>query len=173
LTLSGQDGNYHARWHGQQYTEKNDILYTEWMGKKLFILGHKMEIVDQDKSLSYIASGIAGFLGAKRLYKYSPDAPHGFRVHKNPHSPCQAEVMSLTSEMGNIIYFSVEEGKRYALYRTDIMVGGSPIDASAVLGDEDRLWMGNLMGDLLLYGGEDDDGLFDGHVPEIINTKED
>jgi hypothetical protein len=82
------------------------------------------------------------------------------------------EVMSLTNKNGDMIYFSEENGKRYALYRTEVMTGGKPLKATAYLPDDDSLWIGNEAGGLYLMGGENDDGLFDRHMPEIITTKE-
>jgi hypothetical protein len=80
--------------------------------------------------------------------------------------------MSLIDRNGDIIYFSEEDGKQYALYRTEMMSGGRPLKATAYLIDGDMLWIGNETGGLYLMGGKGDDGLFDRHMPEITTTKE-
>ena len=166
MAVSGCDGGYsHAR---KSYEETS----TTFRGMELTLDGESMTLTDREGGISYTAHGIAGFDADRRLYNYSSCAKEGYFVHKSPHTPCKAEVMSLIDKDGEMIYFSDEGGKRYALYRTEIMAGGSPLKSTAYLIDGEMLWIGNEAGGLYLMGGEGDDGLFDRHMPKITTTKE-
>ena len=166
MAISGSDGGY---FHAKRSVDEKAVTFR---GMELTIDGESMTLTDREDGKSYTAKGIAGFDSGRRVYNYSPDAKEGYSVHKSPHTPCENEVMSLIDRDGEMIYFSEESGKSYALYRTEIMEGGKPLRATAYLIDGDRLWLGNEAGGLYLTGGEDDDGLFDRHMPEIITTKE-
>ena len=160
------DGGY---FHAKRSVDEKVVTFR---GMELTIEGENMTLTDREDGISYTAHGIAGFDADRRLYNYSPSAKEGYHVHTNPHTRCECEVMSLIDRDGDMIHFSEEGGKRYALYRTEIMEGGKPLRATAYLVDGDRLWIGNEAGGLYLMGGEDDDGLFDRHMPEITTTKE-
>ena len=166
MAISGSDGSYS---HAKRSVDEKAVAFR---GMELTLDGHSMTLTDREGGISYTAHGIAGFDADRRLYNYSPSAKEGYQVHKNPHTPCECEVMSLIDRDGDMIYFSIEGGKRYSLYRTEVMSGGRPLKATAYLIDGDRLWIGNEAGGLYLMCGEDDDGLFDRHMPEITTTKE-
>ena len=166
MAISGSDGSY-------SHTKKSvDERAVTFRGMELTLDSESMTLTDREDGISYTAHGIAGYESDRRVYNYSSCAKDGYFVHKNPHTPCKAEVMSLIDRDGDMIYFSEEGGKRYALYRTEIMAGGNPLKSTAYLIDGDRLWIGNEAGGLYLMGGEDEDGLFDRHMPEITTTKE-
>ena len=165
MAISGNDGIYTHR------KKSADESLQIFRGMELTIDGESITLTDREDGKSYTAKGIAGFDSGRRVYNYSPDAKEGYSVHKSPHTPCASEVMSLIDRDGDMIYFSEEGGKRYALYRTEIMEGGRPLRATAYLIDGDRLWIGNEAGGLYLMG-DDNDGLFDRHMPEITITKE-
>ncbi|MBR4836404.1 MAG: hypothetical protein IKU99_05265 [Clostridia bacterium] len=166
MAISSSDGSY-------SHTKKSlDERAATFRGMELTLDGESMTLTDREDGISYTAHGIAGFDADRRVYNYSSCAKDGYFVHKSPHTPCGCEVMSLIDRDGEMIYFSEEGGKRYALYRTEIMAGGSPLKSTAYLIDGDRLWIGNEAGGLYLMGGEDEDGLFDRHMPEITTTKE-
>lgn len=167
MAVYGYDGIYSTVCRNR--SDEPSVIFR---GMVIDIDGENMTVFDQKNGKSYLVRGIAGYERDKRIYNYSPCAKDGYRVHKNPHTPCEAEVMSLTNKDGDMIYFSEEDGKRYALYRTEVMSGGKPLKATAYLPDDDSLWIGNEAGGLYLMGGENDDGLFDRHMPEIITTKE-
>ena len=167
MAIFGYEGIYSTACK-RAYEEKKDVF----RGMETAIEGEDMVLSDPKSGKSYIAHSIAGYEKDRRVYNYSPSAKDGYRVHKNPHAPCEAEVMSLIDRDGDMIYFSEEDGKQYALYRTEIMAGGKPLLATAHLIDGERLWIGNEAGGLFLMGGEGDDGLFDRHVPEITTIKE-
>ena len=166
MAVSGYDGIYAHR------PRAVDEECTAYRQMELAVDGENMTLTDREDGTSYIAHGIAGFDADRRVYNYSPRAKDGYLVHKCPHAPCKGEVMSLIDKDGDMIYFSEEGGKRYTLYRTEIMEGGKPLRATAYLVDADRLWLGNEAGGLYLMGGDGDDGLFDRHMPKITITKE-
>lgn len=165
MAISGSDDSYS---HAKRSVDEKVVTFR---GMELTIEGESMTLTDREDGISYIAHGIAGYDSGRRVYNYSPDAKEGYHVHKNPHTRCASEVMSLIDRDGEMIYFSIEGGKSYALYRTEIMEGGKPLRATAYLVDGDRLWIGNEAGGLYLMG-DDNDGLFDRHMPEITTKKE-
>ena len=166
VAVFGYDGSYS---HARKTFEESSATFR---GMDMTLEGESMMLTDREGGISYTAHGTAGYESDRRVYNYSPCAKDGYFVHNNPHTPCDNEVMSLIDREGDMIYFSEEGGKRYALYRTEIMAGGSTLKSTAYLIDGDRLWIGNEAGGLYLMGGEDDDGLFDRHMPEITTTKE-
>lgn len=147
MAIFGYDGTYSAA-RKKAYEEKKAIFW----GMEITVCGEKMTVYDPESGKNYTAHGIAGFDSDRRVYNYSPSAKDGYFVHKNPHRPCEAEVMSLIDRDGDMIYFSKEGGKRYALYRTEVMTGGNPLKSTAYLIDGDRLWIGNEAGGLYLMG---------------------
>lgn len=161
MAVYGHDGIYTAAMKGKP-NDTNQIpfrdLHIEFMEENLLITDEGGE--------KYLALGIAGYEGERRVYNYAPEAKEGYRVHKMANHPCRARVMSLMDEGGEMIYFSVEGGKKYALYPTEIMDGGKPLRATAQLAERDRIWIGNEGGGLFLLG--EPESLFDRHLPTII-----
>ena len=166
MAIFGYDGLYTHR--KKSVNEAKPIF----RGMEMTVENESMTLTDRVGGKGYTAHGIAGFDSGRRIYSYSASAKEGYSVHRSPHTPCRAEVMSLIDRDGEMIYFSIEGGKRYALYPTEAMEGGKPLRATAYLIDGEMLWLGNEAGGLYLMGGEGDGGLFDRHMPEITTTKE-
>ena len=93
----------------------------------------------------YYLSGIGSYENATRVYRYASIAPEGFDVHPNPEEKVKETVWSTILDNTEVVWFTKEDGKRYAVCPTEEYAGGSFYPATALLTTED---------DLLIFGTE-------------------
>ena len=94
----------------------------------------------------YYLSGIGTYKNATRVYRYASTAPDGFTIHERPEDKAVATVMSVKDATGEMIYFTEEDGIRYAVYPTEEYEGGTFSPATVILTTDD---------DLLAFGTDD------------------
>ena len=149
----------------------------------------RLYILDPDEGQWTVLSGVGGYKGDRRVYRYSAE-PGDYATHPLTDKIAVGEIFSRRSADGEMVYYSAEEGGRYAVYPTEERVGGLLLPAENMLSDGQTLWFSDGEGSLYaFYGstapGEDDtadftakcsknaDTLysFSGHRPKYITTE--
>ena len=125
----------------------------KWCGYLVLSVGGRMYLADSRAMFVhdsgayeyewYRLSGIGTYDNATRVYRYASIAPDGYAVHPDVEKRTDEVVMSVKNALGEMIYYTEEDGARYAVYPTEEYVGGTFYPATVLLTTED---------DLLLFG---------------------
>lgn len=142
-----------------------------WKGYAVIGCGERIYLGDRrgsDKEYGwYFLAGIGSHSGDRRVYRYSDTAPEGYFAHRSAHAPAESEVISLTREDGEAIFYTEEGGKKYSVYPTDERWGGNLLPAENLLSD----------GELLCFTTDEGIFLFNsdmrGTPPERLRSSDD
>ena len=123
-------------------SEEGKGRMTEWMGYLVLNFGDSMYLADDrcgDGWDWYFISGIGGYVGDKRAFRYLDHAKDGCLVHPHIDRIAEGEVYSCGSREG-MIYYSKEGNKCYAVYPTAEMYGGELLPPKQIMGCGSLLW---------------------------------
>ncbi len=125
----------------------------KWCGYLVICVGGRMYLADSRAMFLhetgayeyewYCLSGIGSYENATRVYRYASIAPKGYAVHRHPERKAESTVMSTIYADGVKVYYTLEDGIKYALYPTEEYEGGTFYPATTILTTDD---------DILLFG---------------------
>ena len=140
-----------------------------WKGYLAVGCGEHIYLADKayDDYDWYLLTDIGGHTADDRVYRYSKRAAKGYDLHKSAGEAATGSVMSVKTEDGRTIYYSVEGEKRYTVYPTEERSGGVFLPAKGMDSD----------GDLLAFFCDGGIYLFNsdmrGVPPEEVRSRED
>ena len=114
----------------------------------------------------FLLKGIGTYQNSTRVYRYSSYAPEGYRVHSKEGEICLSTVYSDVYE-DSYVYYSSEDGEKYALDPTEEFAGGDYYPALCFLADGDFLIFGTGCGDVCIFNND-----MRGYAPERIRLDE-
>ncbi len=127
----------------------------KWCGYLVLSVGGRMYLADSRAMFLhetgayeyewYCLSGVGSYKNATRVYRYTSIAPDGYVVHAHPERKAEGTVMSVSGADGVTVYYTEEDGVKYAVYPTEEYEGGTFYPATVILTTDD---------DLLLFGTE-------------------
>ena len=115
-----------------------------WCGYLALLTGGNIYLADSragNKYDWYPIIGVGGFKGDRRVYRYLAECDSGFDLHPCPNSEAKGEIYSVGDKGGRLIYYSVENGKSYAVYPTSEYICGEHIPAHILLCDGKYMWL--------------------------------
>jgi len=138
---------------------KSRAALTEWRGYLVLLAEGGMFLGDSRARGGgydwYPLSGIGTYVGDRRIYRYAEIAPEGLSLSDTPFEIAEGEVYSEASATeGGLIYYTVRDGKRIAVYPTEEMTEGIFSPATAVLGHRELLFFGTECGDVCLFNND-------------------
>ena len=132
------------------------IKLGKWCGYLVVAVGGHIYLADSRSTFMhecgayeyewYYLSGIGSYENATRVYRYASDAPDGYTLHPSPEKKVTATVKSVMNASGELIFYTEEDGKKYAVYPSGEYEGGIFHPATMLLTTED---------DLLFFGTDD------------------
>lgn len=103
----------------------------------------------------YFLSGIGSYFGDESVFRYSSEAPDGYEVHESMDDVVEGEVLNVFDDIGNLIYYTVENGIKYRVYRTSEKKGGTFYPAKILASDGNgRLFFGTENGDICIFNND-------------------
>lgn len=141
-----------------------NIIPVKWCGYLALCVNGHIYLADSRAKFTHMTgdieyewfylSDIGVYENATQVYRYASCAPSGYAVHKSPGEKAKGTVMS-TNEGNGMIYYTEEDGIRYALDPTEEMEGGkfSPL-CSAVSFDEKNLIFGTTNGFICVFNND-------------------
>ena len=102
----------------------------------------------------YLIDGVGGYRNDRRIYRYSPMAKEGYDLFPETDTEAGGEIISLTDEDGESIYYEKRGGKKYLVYPTEEYTGGDFYPASVLLCHEGLMWFGTESGELFLFNND-------------------
>lgn len=104
----------------------------------------------------YYLNGIGTYSSDYRVYRYASVASDGLEIHSDTDKavPDYKSVMSRTTDDGNTVYYTVDDGTCYAVYPTAEYVGGDFSGASLVLGYDKLLFFFTDSGDMCIFNND-------------------
>ena len=157
-----------------------DARLASWRGYLALAVGTSIYLADSRATFIhssgareyewYILRGIGAPSGnVREVYRYASVARAGYLVHEGEDSVAYGTVMSEATEDGALVLFTVQNGKKYAVYKseevsTDML---SPITAIASI-EEELLLFGTENGVIYLFNSDKR-----GEAPEHVRNTED
>ena len=133
-----------------------------WRGYLCVSVGGNIDLADSRQTFGgeggteyewYILTGIGSYRGDERVYRYSPFGENGLSVHKNTDGRVDATVLSSSAD-GKTLYYTEEDGVRYAVYPTEEMMGGEFSAARYLVSVSDRLIFGTGTGVISIFNDD-------------------
>lgn len=146
-------------------TEKlEDARLAKWCGYLAVSVGGNLYLADSRATFShpsgskeyewYFVTGVGTYRNTEVVYRYSPFPIGDCEVNtEKTDEPAQSTVFSEYAG-GSIIYFTKEEGKKYALYKTSQTVGGDFFPATRIYSDGNLLFFGTECGDVCVFNND-------------------
>ncbi|MBR5242320.1 MAG: leucine-rich repeat protein, partial [Clostridia bacterium] len=136
-----------------------------WCGYLFLLTGERAYLADSRATFThktgsveyewYYLNGIGTYRGDRQVFRYSPIARSGYSVHEAADEIVSTIVGSATHPDGNIIYFTIENGKKYEVYPDGEMRGGTLSPATALCcADGDLLFFGTECGDVCIFNND-------------------
>ena len=139
------------------------VTLAEWLGYLVVGVNGKVFLGDSRAIFShatgnmeyewFFLNGVGTYKNSTRVYRYATYAPQGYYVHQNSDLICTKTVMS-EAYGEETVYYSLENGIKYALYPTEEMAGGDFSPAVLFFGCDDLLFFGTESGDLALFNND-------------------
>lgn len=142
-----------------------DATLVKWCGYLALIANGNIYLADSRETFThasgnteyewYFMSGIGTYKNEREIYEYSPFAVGEFAAHERAYEEISGVALSTVGEDGKKMYYTVEDGVRYAVYPTGEARGGifSPASAAAV-GEHDVFIFGTLSGDVCVFNND-------------------
>lgn len=102
----------------------------------------------------YYLSGIGTYRDDRTVYRYAGEADTGYLLHPEPDTVVSDTVYSAEGEGGKMLYFTMQQGKKYAVYPTNERRGGIFCPASVLRAVGDLLFFGTASGDLCVFNND-------------------
>ena len=144
---------------------QKEIRLARWCGYLVVSAKGRMFLADSRASFRhestdieyewFYLNGIGSYEGASTVYKYAALESEGFYPSDTPDGIVNSTVYSYCNEKGDIVFFTVADGKRYRVYPTDRKAGGNFNPATALLSiNEDRLFFGTEDGCIMTFNND-------------------
>lgn len=140
-----------------------DVCLTEWRGYLVVGVNGRIFLADSRATFTHRTGNreyewfylcdVGTYQNSTRVYRYASFAPEGYELYKRPDTVCQSTVMSVSLD-GETVYYSEEDGKKYALYCTEEETGGEFSPAVTFFGCDDLLFFGTESGDLAVFNND-------------------
>ena len=137
-----------------------DIKVAVWQGYLVLLAEGRIYLADSRSTFVgkggdleyewYYLSGIGGFRGDSKVYKYSSSAHSGFHVHSKTDEATSETILS-TVINGETIYYTNENNNRYEVYPTEELDGGVFSAGKHLLSIDDKLIFATGDGQLLVF----------------------
>ena len=142
-----------------------DATLTEWLGYLAVCVAGKIFLADSRATFLHHTGNreyewfylcdIGTYIGDKTAYRYEFSSTiEDLTVHEKKGEICNAEVYSRKESDGRLSYYSLENGKKYLLYKTEERYGGVFSPAVAFLGVKDLLFFGTECGDVCIFNND-------------------
>ncbi len=103
----------------------------------------------------FFLSGVGCYDRARPQYRYAHAAPEGFATHGDVDGKVTGEVMSVYTEVGELVYYVEEGGVKYAVYPTEEYKGGIFFPLCTVCSvDERLLFFGTTGGQVCVFNND-------------------
>lgn len=144
--------------------EATDSSATEWLGYLAILAGDVMLLADPRATAKrggereygwYPIFGVGAYKNATRVYRYA-DSDDKFAI-KHPTlfgRPTNKVTYSYTDSDGHTVYYTNEDGVRYALIRTEEMRGGEFSPADRLLSVGKRLFFSTKSGVICVFNND-------------------
>lgn len=110
----------------------------------------------------YPITNVGSYTGDTLVYRYAESAPDGFFVSERKGERCYAMVASVGTPDG-LVYYTIDDGKRYALYQTKERIGGHVSGVSALFSDGELLFFGTHRNKLCIFNND-----MRGEAPDFV-----
>ncbi len=143
--------------------DKSSPMLTEWKGYLVLLVGEDIFLADsRDKTGTgsdfgyewYLLSGIGGYRNASRVYRYSSAARDGYFVADTPDEKVTETVMSVKEADGTFTLYAERGGRKYQVYLTEELEGGSFYPATAIASVGELLFFGTESGDVFVFNSD-------------------
>ncbi len=114
----------------------------------------------------FLLKNIGTYKNSTRVYRYSSFAQDDYELNPREGEICETTVYSDIIG-GEALFFSLEDGRKYALDATEEFSGGDFYPASCYLCEDDFLVFGTECGDVCVFNND-----MRGHAPERIRLDE-
>jgi hypothetical protein len=139
------------------------ISLARWCGYLVVCVNGKLFLADYRQFSSdstgeeyewYYLSGIGTYRDDRTVYRYAGEADTGYLLHPEPDTVVSDTVYSAEGEGGKMLYFTMQQGKKYAVYPTNERRGGIFCPASVLRAVGDLLFFGTASGDLCVFNND-------------------
>ena len=137
---------------------------TEWLGYLVIRVGESLLLGDPRVTVKrdgesgyawYPLYGIGTYENATRVYRYAEFASGDAIVHPTEVGKIAEGVAhSYVTEDGETVYYTEEDGTKYALRRTEEMTGGDFYPAFRVVAIGERLFFSTLSGSICVFNND-------------------
>lgn len=146
------------------FSEATDVCATEWLGYLVIRVGDVILLADPRATAKrdgmteygwYPIFGVGAYENATRVYRYS-DSDDGFAL-KHPTlsgKTTDKVAYSYTGADGHTVYYTIEDGVRYALLRTEEMRAGDFSPADKLLSVGKRLFFATRSGVICVFNND-------------------
>lgn len=161
--ISSRSHNINAELLGENV--KNAMM-TIWCGYLMIFIGTRVFLADSRATFLhpsgsyeyewYMLSGIGSYIGErKRVYKYSDMASPDTRVHSRAGEVTDEVVYSAYDSDGVLYYYTEENGEKYAVYDTGVILSDTIAPPTTLLSlGEDKLIFGTEAGDIYTFNND-------------------
>lgn len=117
----------------------------------------------------YVMKGVGTYKNDDYVYRYASRARNGYEAAERDDERTEATVYSAVGEGGDVVYYTLENGVRYEVYKTAERAGGdfSPATVLAAAGG-DLLFFGTPSGDVCVFNND-----MRGVAPERLTLSDD
>ena len=141
------------------------ISMTKWCGYLVLCAGEHMYLADSRDTFIhstgnteyewYYLSGIGTYQNAKKIYKYSAFAQDGYEIHPNTDAIIEGNAYITMYPDGTSATYTISDGKKYAIYNSGQMEGGTFSPATTVCATpENLLFFGTESGDICIFNND-------------------
>ena len=138
-----------------------EITITEWLGYLVLSAGGNMYLADATRHLEgegdgydwYYVTGVGYYQNTLPVYRFSEETPEGYATAQDPGAKVTGTVYS-TAWIGKSTYYTIINGKKVAVVKTDEKEGGTLSPAVVVKGDGKLLLFGTESGELCVFNND-------------------
>lgn len=154
-----------------------NISITKWCGYLVLCAEGKMYLADSrdvyrgdggNEYEWYYLSGIGTYKNDSTVYRYSTAVSDGYEAHERGDEPTDKTVYSVKGADGELIYFTLEDGKKYEVYPTLQRTGGDFSAAVKVICSGELLFFFTESGDMCVFNND-----MRSMAPSFISDKSD
>lgn len=156
-----------CRSHNVNYDlQKEDLsqaILTEWCGYLVIVCGERAYLADSRATFVhrtggveyewFLIKGLGSYKGGRSVYRFDTRSTATVEAHARCDEVYEGTVYSGEDD-GEHVLWGTEGAKRYSLYKTGELTGGTFYPATAALGCGKRLFFGTAEGALLIFNND-------------------
>lgn len=148
---------------GEIYGHRDNDSLGVWQGNLALLRDKDIYLLDAKSRGCTRITPVCGYKNDRRVFKYAAEGRDGSLIHPDQDRVAAGEIYSYKRADGEVVYFSLEGKKRYAVYPAAERQGGEEIMPTSLLCVSDLMYLATDEG---VYLFSEDCRTFAGHTYE-------